>query len=282
MGSGAFLVAACRYLASAAEDALVQEGRWHAHDVTPADRVALRREIASRCLFGVDLNPMAVQLARLSLWLATLAADKPLSFLDHHLVAGPQPRRRHPRGHEPPARRRHGRKRQERLSLFDETELPSALAHAARVMSKVSTEPDDSADVVRAKERTLQALQSGDSSLAKWKAALDLWCAAWFWSEGTPPDRAVFLDLVGRLLESPVDAAHRMRRRVCSNTPRTVADTASLSALAADIPDVFSNGTAQRPSRLRRRCRQPAVGHGPRRQRRRGDQGRQACSRRDR
>ena len=50
--------------------------------------MALRREIASRCLFGVDLNPMAVQLARLSLWLATLAADKPLSFLDHHLVAG--------------------------------------------------------------------------------------------------------------------------------------------------------------------------------------------------
>ena len=49
---------------------------------------SLRREIAQRCLFGVDLNPMAVQLARLSLWLATPRANKPLSFLDHHLVAG--------------------------------------------------------------------------------------------------------------------------------------------------------------------------------------------------
>ena len=44
MGSGAFLVAACRYLASAAEEALIEEGRWQAHDVTQADRVALRRD----------------------------------------------------------------------------------------------------------------------------------------------------------------------------------------------------------------------------------------------
>ena len=88
MGSGAFVVATCRYLADAVEQALIREGRWHQGDVTAADRVALRREIAQRCLFGVDLNPMAVQLARLSLWLATLASDKPLSFLDHHLVAG--------------------------------------------------------------------------------------------------------------------------------------------------------------------------------------------------
>ena len=57
MGSGAFLVAACRYLASAAEDALIRDGVWHASDVTSADRVALRREIALRCLHGVDLNP---------------------------------------------------------------------------------------------------------------------------------------------------------------------------------------------------------------------------------
>src|SRR6185295_3889043 len=88
MGSGAFLVAACRYLTAAAEDALIEDGTWHAHDVTATDRAVLRREIASRCLFGVDLNPMAVQLARLSLWLVTLATDKPLSFLDHHLVTG--------------------------------------------------------------------------------------------------------------------------------------------------------------------------------------------------
>ena len=44
--------------------------------------------VAQRCLYGVDLNPMAVQLARLSLWLTTLASDRPLTFLDHHLATG--------------------------------------------------------------------------------------------------------------------------------------------------------------------------------------------------
>ena len=47
-----------------------------------------RRTIAQRCLYGVDINPMAVQLGRLSLWLATLSADRPLTFLDHRLRAG--------------------------------------------------------------------------------------------------------------------------------------------------------------------------------------------------
>ncbi len=52
----------------------------------PTRRVRkIRRTIARRCLFGVDLNPIAVQLARLSLWLTTLTFDAPLTFLDHHL-----------------------------------------------------------------------------------------------------------------------------------------------------------------------------------------------------
>ena len=88
MGSGAFLVAACRYLAVALERALVAEGGRPQADAVPAYRAELRRLVAQRCLYGVDLNPMAVQLARLSLWLTTLARDRPLTFLDHHLAAG--------------------------------------------------------------------------------------------------------------------------------------------------------------------------------------------------
>src|SRR5205823_1883192 len=85
MGSGAFLVAACRYLAAAYERALADEGGG---DLDDRDRAVIRRTIAERCLYGVDRNPMAVQLARLSLWLATLAADRPLGFLDHRLRTG--------------------------------------------------------------------------------------------------------------------------------------------------------------------------------------------------
>jgi hypothetical protein len=88
MGSGAFLVEACRQLG----DALVTA--WRVHGRTPAvpadeDEVLhARRLVAQRCLYGVDKNPMAVDLAKLSLWLATLAKDHPFTFLDHALRCG--------------------------------------------------------------------------------------------------------------------------------------------------------------------------------------------------
>ena len=247
MGSGAFLVAACRFLAAAAEEALIEEGRWHEHDVTAADRVLLRREIASRCLFGVDLNPMAVQLARLSLWLATLASDKPLSFLDHHLVTGhslvgatPEDMHRQPGG----GRARHAR---ERLSLFDETDLSIALAHAGRVLAKVATDPDDSSDIVRGKERAVQELQSAESPLSKWRAALDLWCAAWFWSDGEPPERAVYLDLTGRLLEKRATLPARIASTFLEESRKVAARHRFLHWPLA-FPDVFSSTPEGRPS----------------------------------
>lgn len=52
------------------------------------DRALLRRQIARRCIYGVDLNPLAVQLARLSLWTHTFVPGLPLSFLNHNLVCG--------------------------------------------------------------------------------------------------------------------------------------------------------------------------------------------------
>jgi hypothetical protein len=201
MGSGAFLVAACRHLAAAAEEALIREGTWHSHDVTASERAALRREIASRCLYGVDLNPMAVQLARLSLWLATLAADKPLSFLDHHLVAGnslvgaaPEDVRRQP------TRGMRKGQRQSELPLLDDGALAATLAHGAGVRLKLATDPDDSAIAVRAKEQTLAALAARDGALGRWSRVLDLWCAGWFWEPGAPPDRRTFGELVARVL----------------------------------------------------------------------------------
>ena len=89
MGSGAFLVAVCRFLA----DLLVRA--WHAHNLVPKDIppdedeiLHARRIVAQRCLYGMDKNPMAVDLAKLSLWLATLAKDHPFTFLDHALKCG--------------------------------------------------------------------------------------------------------------------------------------------------------------------------------------------------
>ena len=55
----------------------------------PAERLAIaRRYVADRCLYGVDINPMAVEMAKLSLWLITLQRDRPFTFLDHALKCG--------------------------------------------------------------------------------------------------------------------------------------------------------------------------------------------------
>src|SRR5260221_5152464 len=88
MGSGAFLVSACRFLAGAVERAMIAEGTLDESEIDEAERASLRRLVAQRCLFGVDANATAVQLGELSLWLATLAAEHPISFLDHHLRCG--------------------------------------------------------------------------------------------------------------------------------------------------------------------------------------------------
>ena len=61
-----------------------------------------RRLVAERCLYGVDLNPLAVELAKLSLWLTTLSKGRPFDFLDHHLESRRQPARppRPPAAHQ--------------------------------------------------------------------------------------------------------------------------------------------------------------------------------------
>ena len=89
MGSGAFLVEACRAIAAKLVAA------WARYPdkklVIPPDEdeeLHARRLVAQRCLYGVDKNPLATDLAKLSLWLATLARDHEFTFLDHALKSG--------------------------------------------------------------------------------------------------------------------------------------------------------------------------------------------------
>ncbi|WP_135821267.1 Eco57I restriction-modification methylase domain-containing protein [Halostella litorea] len=90
MGSGHFLTSAIDYLAREIIDAQERQAAQQGietvnqeHDINWA-----RRQVAQRCIYGVDLNPLAVELAKVSLWLRTLAAEQPLAFLDHHLKTG--------------------------------------------------------------------------------------------------------------------------------------------------------------------------------------------------
>jgi hypothetical protein len=109
-GSGAFLVQACRYMAERVVEGwaraeatsggtgpltvpeAIPAGASHSQQLLPAEpeeRLALaRRLVAERCLYGVDLNPMAVEMAKLSLWLVTLHKHRPFTFLDHAIKCG--------------------------------------------------------------------------------------------------------------------------------------------------------------------------------------------------
>lgn len=86
-GSGHFLVGVVDYLA---EELITHPDAPHMTE-TASDETELaywRRRVVESCVYGVDLNPMAVELAKLSLWLHTVAKGEPLSFLDHHIRCG--------------------------------------------------------------------------------------------------------------------------------------------------------------------------------------------------
>lgn len=87
-GSGAFLVAAARFLARELVEAWTREGALQ-QGTRPGDleRQALRKVVA-RCLYGVDINEMAVEMCKLSLWLVSLDEDKPFSFVDDKVFVG--------------------------------------------------------------------------------------------------------------------------------------------------------------------------------------------------
>ncbi len=86
-GSGHFLVGVVDYLA---EELITHPDAPHVTETTDAETELAywRRRIVESCVYGVDLNPMAVELAKLSLWLHTVAKGEPLSFLDHHIRCG--------------------------------------------------------------------------------------------------------------------------------------------------------------------------------------------------
>ncbi len=112
MGSGAFLVQACRYLSEKLVEAwenvaqslpnkpdmlqIAPEGQASRGEVSETllaneaeERLAFaRRLVCERCLYGVDKNPLAVEMAKLSLWLITLSKNQPFTFLDHALRRG--------------------------------------------------------------------------------------------------------------------------------------------------------------------------------------------------
>lgn len=214
MGSGAFLVAACRFLTDRLEMALADEGQHLDDHGGDARRAALARAVAERCLFGVDLNPTAVQLARLSLWMTTLASDRPLTFLDHHLVTGNSlvgawlhdvsrpPGPVHAGGYQALS---------PQLPFGDapRQQLARWLLPHRHALADI---PSDSVDAVRTKEQHLRALTERGSALSRWWTAADLWCGLALESTRLPTGAYTELQchLAGQTRALPAEAAEAL------------------------------------------------------------------------
>ncbi len=245
MGSGAFLVAACGFLADGCEQAMIRAGRWSAADVGASDRASLRRQVAERCLYGVDLNPTAVQLARVSLWLTTLAANRPLTFLDHHLAAGNSLiGARLSDLSRPPVSR--GGRRPAALPLFEDQLADDVSARVMPIRLRLAA-PSESIEIVKDKERAMAALASRDGPLAKWSAAADAWCAAALWP-GLPPSAGVVHEWIaaatGASTTLPSSQLH-----VSLTRAREIAAHHSAFHWELAFPEVFFDANGQPSSR---------------------------------
>lgn len=217
-GSGHFLLGAARRLADAV-------ARLDSEGDLPDE--ALRRhalrEVVRRCIFGVDRNPLSVELCKTALWIEAIEPGKPLSFLDAHIKCGdsligvadlsvlkagiPDEAFKDLTGdHKTYARDLRKRNKAERenpvLALLPELSLSLELS---RAIAALVDAPEDTLDDVAQKRRTLADIESGPLS-HDLRVACDLWCAAFFAPRTAPPE------MRGRDLVPTTDAVWRYRR----------------------------------------------------------------------
>ena len=192
-GSGAFLIAVSNRLGR--EVAKVRAGT---ELPSAADVRAARRDVLAHCIYGVDLNPMAVELAKVSLWINALVADKPLSFLDHHircgnslvgatpdLIAGGIPDEAYTPAEgdakEVANRIKRTNREQRQTRTFEEFSARSRVLEAcAGRFAALADAPEDDPDSVEAKKAEYERL-TASAEYAKEHRAADCWCAAFFW-----------------------------------------------------------------------------------------------------
>ena len=192
-GSGHFLIAAAHRIA----DALASARENGAEPSPESSRVALR-EVVGHCLHGIDINPMAVELCKVSLWLESNTPGKPLSFLDHRVVCGNsllgttpkllaegipdtafKPLTGDDRQHVSALRKRNRKERKHANQPFLGLDWSSSsdTRQLAGALTRIDAAPDDTADQVAAKEADYARLRAAASAV-KAKLVADTWCAA--------------------------------------------------------------------------------------------------------
>jgi type I restriction-modification system DNA methylase subunit len=184
-GSGHFLVEVMSYIAEWLRSlAILSPGELTEGE----DELAFwKRHVVNACIYGIDVNPLAVELAKLSLWLATLAEGKPLSFLNHHVK----------RGNTlvgatineiaseiiDPAQERRARARQAEAStagqgiLWDSESFSPAITSAVQRMADIEGTMGRTLESVKQQEEQYDDLSE---AMEPWKVLADVWLARYF------------------------------------------------------------------------------------------------------
>ncbi|MEO8610940.1 MAG: N-6 DNA methylase [Chloroflexota bacterium] len=199
-GSGHFLIAAANRLAKAL--AFVRTGE---EEPPPAAIQEAKRDIISHCIYGVDINAMAVELCKVNLWMEALEPGKPLNFLDHRIQVGNSLLGTTPKlmaggipddafnpieGDDPKVaatmKKVNKQERKDRetgqRSLFEYIEPPANYRALHDATLWIDRAPDETLAQVRLKEQMYQEMAS-DPEYVKVRLLADAWCAAFVWEK---------------------------------------------------------------------------------------------------
>jgi len=205
-GSGHFLIAAAHRIAGR-----LAEVRAGANEPSPNETRRALRDVIRHCVYGVDVNPMAVELCKVNLWLESLEPGKPLSFLDAHIKCGNSLVGVGPKmslddlevpdeafnpvtgDHKATAallKKRNKQEREGQESLFvtvlkTKEDLDRWLAERTQTIEAM---PEDSAAEVQAKADAYQKVNES-AQYRKQRQVADLWTAAFFWKIEEPSGR---------------------------------------------------------------------------------------------
>jgi len=228
-GSGHFLIAAAERLAK-------HLARLRTGDDEPStlEIQRARRDIIGRCIFGVDINPMAVELCKVSLWMEALTPGRPLTFLDAHIQCGNSLLGATPRllaegipdeafkpieGDDKALCREYKKqnrdeRRGQKLFPFEGTGKPwERMGDLATALAQLDDASDATVEATRRKQERYAQLVSSSGYLST-RFWADTWCAAFVWKKTRQFDYAITEDVFRRIERNPHDSPPWMRDEI--------------------------------------------------------------------
>ncbi len=178
------------------------------------------RDVIAHCVYGVDINPMAVELCKVSLWLETIDPGRPLAFLDHHIQCGnsllgttpallkkgiPDEAFKAIEGDDKEVckqlKKENKSERQGQRRLWGA--MPSIhLGNMAQTLANIDAEDDSTPEAIAQKEKHYQEFVSS-SGYENARFLADAWCAAFVWPKTDPSDPAITTEAIRRIEDNP-------------------------------------------------------------------------------